>query len=58
MRHHVGGDEELPALAMRLVDADAQVVLEEVVVAHTQAVARHAGVHGIGAVGEGIAHIA
>ncbi|MNR54114.1 hypothetical protein D3C85_1742460 [compost metagenome] len=41
---------------MGLGDAQGQVAVVEFIVAHPQAVARLAGVDGIGAIGEGIAH--
>ena len=52
--HHV----ELLALGMRLVDPQRQVGVVELVVAHPQAVAWLAGIHRVGAIGEGIAHVA
>ena len=42
--------------AVRLVDAELEVGVVELVVAHAQAVARLPGVYRIGAVGEGVAH--
>ena len=50
--HHV----ELLALGMGLGDAQRQVGVVELVVAHPQAVARLTRVHRVGAVGEGVAH--
>jgi hypothetical protein len=58
MRHHIRSDEELPALAMRLVDTGPQIVFEKVVVAHPKAITRHARIHRIRSIGEGIPHIA
>ncbi|CAD5378160.1 hypothetical protein OF001_U290019 [Pseudomonas sp. OF001] len=50
--HHV----ELLAQRVGLVDAQLEVGVVELVVAHPQAVARLPGVHRVGAVGEGVAH--
>src|SRR5690606_124553 len=50
--HHV----KLLALGMRFVDAQRQVGVVELIVAHPQAVARLPGIHGVGAIGEGVAH--
>ncbi len=50
--HHV----EALAQGMGFVDAGGQIGVVEFVVAHPQAVARLAGVDGVGAVGEGVAH--
>ena len=55
--HQVAGEVEAAAQRMGLVDADGQVLLEKVVVAHPQAVAGQSRVDGVGAVGEGVAGI-
>ncbi|MNT20341.1 hypothetical protein D3C72_1556470 [compost metagenome] len=57
MRSNV--DHDVKALALRLgfLDAESQVGVVELVIAHPQAVARLAGIHRIGAVGEGVAHV-
>ena len=51
--HHI----EALALGLRFTNAEGQVGVIEFVIAHAQAVARLAGVHGIGAIGEGITHV-
>ncbi|MNJ54360.1 hypothetical protein D3C77_497960 [compost metagenome] len=57
MRRNV--DHHIKALALRLgfFDAEGQVGVIELVVAHPQAVARLTGIHRIGAIGEGVAHV-
>ncbi len=58
VRQHVGGEEELLAGGMHLLDAILQLREGiEIVVAHTQRVARHTGVDRIGAVGDGVAQV-
>ncbi len=57
MRQYVADQVEHLAAAMRLGDGLAELVqAAELVVAHTQAVARLAGIDGIGAESEGVAH--
>ena len=53
VHHHI----KALALGLGLANAKGQVGVIEFVVAHPQAVARLAGVHRIGAVGEGISHV-
>ena len=53
VHHHI----EALALSLGLGDAEREVGVIEFVVAHPQAVARLAGVHRVGAVGEGITHV-
>ncbi|MCY1177391.1 hypothetical protein D9M73_176970 [compost metagenome] len=53
VHHHV----EALALRLSLANTEGEVGVVEFVVAHPQAVARLAGVHGIGAIGEGITHV-
>jgi hypothetical protein len=53
VHHHI----KALALGLCLLDAKGQVGVIEFVIAHPQAVARLAGVHRIGSVGEGITHV-
>ncbi len=53
VHHHV----KALALGLRFTNAEGQVGVIEFVIAHAQAVAWLARVHGIGAVGEGITHV-
>ncbi len=53
VHHHV----EALALGLRFADAEGEIGVIEFVISHAQAVARLPGVHGIGAVGEGITHV-
>ncbi|MNJ30470.1 hypothetical protein D3C77_250690 [compost metagenome] len=51
--HHI----KTLALGLGFLDAEGEVGVVEFVVAHAQAVARLAGIHRVGAVGKGVAHV-
>ncbi|MNV45683.1 hypothetical protein D3C71_1374890 [compost metagenome] len=57
VRRDVDYHIETLALSLCLANAEGQVGMIEFVVAHPQAVARLAGVHRIGAIGEGVTHV-
>ena len=57
VRRNVDHYVELLALGMRLVDAERQIGVVELVIPHPQAVTRLPRVDGVGAIGEGITHV-